>query len=78
MYWASHGDVGRPAPPEFTLIRVAQILNCSVFDLLDRPLRWRKLALLYERVEARSDFDPDVSVAGFGINGLGTAAAPLD
>lgn len=53
MYWASSGEVGTPAPSEFTLIRVAQILNCSVFDLLERPLRWRKLALLYERCEER-------------------------
>ncbi len=53
IHWASNGEIGIPAPPEFTLIRVAEILNCSVFDLLKEPLRWRKTALLYDRVQAR-------------------------
>jgi hypothetical protein len=53
MHWCTDGEAGQPAPPEFSLIRCAEILNCSVFELLNAPLRWRKIALLYAACEAR-------------------------
>lgn len=53
MWWATDGETGIPPPPEFTLIRAAEVLNCSVFELLRQPLRWRKMALLYAAAQDR-------------------------